>query len=134
MGNNMNQLIEIRKSEKHGKGLFALKDFRKGERVYSFKKGRIVTYDEIKNLSERDKIHLDKIGANEYEIIESPGCYINHSCEPNVEEKNRIGYALKNIKKGEEIIIDYDKIAYLEKPFKCHCGSKNCRGFVRGRE
>jgi SET domain-containing protein len=93
-----------------------------------------VKHDEIQNLSELEKMHLDQIGKDEYEIIESPGCYINHSCDPNVEEKDRTGYALKDIKKDEEITIDYDKIAYLEKPFKCHCGSRNCRGFVRGRE
>ncbi len=130
----MNQFVEIRKSEKHGKGLFALKDFKKGEEMYVLKKGKIVSHDEIKNLSELEKIHLDKIGENEYEIIESPGCYINHSCEPNVEEKNRTGYALRDIQKGEEITIDYDKIAHLEEPFECHCGSKNCRSFVRGRK
>lgn len=130
----MSQFIEIKKSKKHGQGLFVLKDFREGEEVYSYKKGKTVTYDEIKNLSEREKVHLDKIGENEYEIIESPGCYINHSCDPNVEEKDRIGYALRNIKRGEEITIDYDKIAYLEQPFECRCGSKNCRGLVRGRQ
>lgn len=134
MANNMNQFVEIRKSEKHENGLFALKDFKKGESLYSLKKGRIVNYDEIQKLSERQKIHLDQIGENEYEIIEPPGCYINHSCEPNVEEKDRIGYALRDIKKGEEITIDYDKITHLEEPFECHCGSKNCRGFVRGRK
>lgn len=113
--------------------MFALKDFKKGEVMYIYKKGRIVNGDEIKNLSDLEKCHLDKIGENEYEIIEPPAHHINHSCDPNVEERERIGYALKDIKKGEEITIDYDKIAHLEKPFECHCGSKNCRGFVRGK-
>lgn len=130
----MNQFIKIKKSKKHGRGLFVLKDFREGEEVYSHKKGRIVNYGEIQNLSKQEKMHLDKIGENKYEIIEPPGCYINHSCNPNAKEKNRIGYALKNIKRGKEITIDYDKIAYLKKPFKCRCGSKNCRGFVQGRK
>jgi hypothetical protein len=134
MGDNMNQFVEIRKSKKHGNGLFALKDLKKGENLYSLKKGRIVNYDEIQNLPEWEKIHLDQIRENEYEIIEPPGCHINHSCEPNVEEKDRIGYALRDIKRGEEITIDYDKIAHLEEPFECRCGSKNCRGFVQGRK
>ncbi len=133
MAGNIYQFVEIRKSAKHGNGLFALRDFGKGESVYLLEKGRIVNYDEIQSLSEQKKIHLDRIGKNEYEVIEPPGCYINHSCEPNVEERDRIGYTLRNISKGEEITIDYDKIAYLEKPFECRCGSKNCRGFVQGR-
>lgn len=130
----MNNFVEIGKSEKNGKGLFALKDFKKGEEIYVSKKGKIVSHDETINLSELEKIHLDKIGENEYEVTESPGCYINHSCEPNVEEKDRTGYALRDIKKGEEITIDYDEIAYIEKRFECHCGSKKCRGFVRGKK
>lgn len=131
---NMDQFAGIKKSGKHGRGLFALKDFKPGERAYVFKKGKIVGRDEIKNLPEVEKMHLDKIGENEYEVIKSPGCYVNHSCEPNVKEKNRTGYALRDIKQGEEITIDYDKIAYLEKPFKCRYGSKTCHGFARGRK
>jgi SET domain-containing protein len=133
MADNTNQFVGTKESKKHGNGLFALKDFKKGESLYLLKKGRIVKYNEIQYLSEQEKIHLDQIGENKYEIIESPGCYINHSCDPNVEEKDRTGYALKDIKKDEEITIDYDKIAYLEKLFECHCGSKNCKGLVRGR-
>lgn len=134
MHDTARQFVQVEKSAIHGEGLFALKNFGKGDRVYSFAKGRVVAHSEIQNLSEQEKIHLDQVGENEYEIIEPPGCYINHSCEPNVEERDRIGYALRDIKKGEEITIDYDKIAYLEKPFECRCGSKNCRGFVRGRK
>jgi len=129
----MNQFVKIKESEKQGKGLFALKDFKKGEILYSFKKGRTLNRSEIQNLSKLEKIYLDQIGENKYEIIESPGCYANHSCEPNTEEKNRVGYTLMDIKKGEEITIDYDNVAYLEKPFKCRCGSKNCRGLIRGK-
>lgn len=134
MGNNKNQFVKIRKSKKNENGLFALRDFKKGESLYLLKKGRIVNYNEIQNLSKQEKMHLDQVGENKYEIIEPPGCYINHSCEPNTEERNRTGYAVRDIKKDEEIMIDYDKIAYLEKPFKCHCGFKNCRGFVRGKK
>lgn len=134
MGDSMNQFVEIRKSDKHGNGLFTLKDFKQGESIYLLKKGRIVKYHEIQGLSELEKIHLDKVRDDQYEVIEPPGCYINHSCEPNVEERDRVGYALRDIKKGEEITIDYDKNAYIEKPFECKCGSENCRGLVRGRE
>ena len=52
MANNMNQFVEIRKSIKHGNGLFALKDFKKGERLYLLEKGRVVNYNEIQDLSE----------------------------------------------------------------------------------
>ncbi len=134
MVDDINKFVEIKESEKRGNGLFVLRDFKKGEILYSLKKGKIINHDEIQNLSKQEKIHLDQVGENEYEIIESPGCYVNHSCEPNIEEKDRVGYALRDIKKGEEITLDYDKVAYLEEPFACHCGSKKCRGFVLGRK
>lgn len=126
--------IEIKKSGIEGLGVFAARALKSGEIVYSFKKGKIVSKSEIQSVSEKEKRYLDKIGDDEFEIIEPPARYVNHSCNPNVAEKERTAYALKDIKKGEEITIDYDKIAYLEKPFECHCGSKNCRGFAQGRK
>ena len=134
----MNKFVEVKNSMKHEKGLFALKDFKKGEIIYILDKGKVITSEEIKNLSEIDKGHMEKIGENQYEIIEFPGYYINHSCESNAGEKiegaHRIGVALKDIRKGDEITIDYDKIEFFEPPFKCYCGSKKCRGFVQGRK
>lgn len=129
----MNQFTEIKKSKKHGLGLFALKELKKGERVYLLKKGKTITYKQIQDLPEEEKLHLYKINEDKYEIIESPVCYINHSCEPNLEERGQAGYALEDIKIGEELTFDYDKIAYLEEPFKCNCGSKNCRGLIYGK-
>lgn len=129
----MNNFVEIRDSKIQGKGLFALKDFATADEVYTLKKGKIVTSDKIKNLSDLEKKHLDKTGDNEFEIIVEPGCYINHFCNPNVEEKDRVGIAIRAIKKGEEITIDYDKIAYLENPFECHCETSNCRGLIKGK-
>jgi len=131
---NTNNLVEVRKNLKHGKGLFALKDLKQGEKVYSFKKGKVIGPDQIKKLSETEKRYLDKISVDEYEIIKPPGCYVNHSCDPNVEEKNMTAHTLRNIGKGEEITIDYDQTAYVSEPFRCHCGSNNCRGSVRGKQ
>ena len=42
----------------------------------------------------------------------SPASYINHSCDPNVYVKNRSikvkdYYSFRDIKKGEEITVDY---------------------------
>ena len=128
------QLVEVNKSKKHGQGLFVLKAVKKGDRLYRLKQGKIISYSEVKDLSESEKNHLDRVGDDKYEIIAPPGCYINHSCEPNTVEKNHFGYALRDISAGEEITIDYDRVAYLEKPFICRCGSKNCRQHVSGKD
>ncbi len=138
MGDNLNQFVEVRESAKHGNGLFALRDFKKGEKIYSFPLGKVVTSRQIRTLTKAEKDHLDKIGEDKYEIVQPPLCCVNHSCDPSIKEivkkGARVGYAPRHIKKDEELTVDYDKTAYLEKPFECHCGSKNCRGFVRGRE
>lgn len=130
---NNNKNYKIKKSNISGTGLFADKSFKKGQAVYSFRKGRVVTKSEIENLSRREREHLDKIGKDKYEIIEPPACYVNHSCSPNVRERNRKGYATRNIEKGEELTIDYDKVAHIEKPFRCKCGSVKCRKIIKGK-
>lgn len=132
MSKEANNYITVKKAGKKGKGLFAFKDFRKGEKIYSYKKGKIVRATDINRLTKKEQDHLDKIGRDVYEVIRFPAHYVNHSCNPNIIEKKRVAYALRNINKGEEITIDYNKMAYLEHPFPCYCGSKNCKGFVYG--
>lgn len=64
--------------------------------------------------------------------------WINHSCAPNCEteeEDNRIFvYALRSLKRGEELFYDYRiepaerRTKKLEKEFACLCGADKCRG------
>jgi SET domain-containing protein len=132
MENKINKFLTQKKSEISGKGLFVTEDFAKGEKIYSYKKGRIVKTEDIPNLTKEESENLDKIGKDEYEIVSAPGCYINHSCDPNVTEKDRTGYASRDIKKGEELTVDYDKMGPLSYPITCRCHSKNCRKTIRG--
>ena len=61
----------------------------------------------------------------------------NHSCDPNAYiEDYMMSRALRDIKKGEEITVDYGtfidhKGVILE---SCKCGSKNCREKITGRD
>jgi len=124
----------VRPSSRHGTGLFVLRAFRRGEAIYTVAKGRVVRRAEIASLTPLERNHLDRIGEDAFEVIEPPGCNINHSCAPNIEERNRTGIALRDLAAGEEVTLDYDRIAILEEPFPCRCGSPGCRGIVRGRE
>jgi D-alanine-D-alanine ligase len=57
----------------------------------------------------------------------------NHSCDPNCAYDGLDVVALRKIKKGEELTLDYAQ--FLDKnmePFHCNCGSKNCRGLIMG--
>ncbi|MFH1547204.1 MAG: SET domain-containing protein-lysine N-methyltransferase, partial [bacterium] len=61
--------------------------------------------------------------------------YINHSCEPNCGIRGDIVFtAIRDIKEGDEITIDYAFIDNEDYSFKCTCGSENCRKTVTGRD
>ncbi len=57
----------------------------------------------------------------------------NHSCEPNTKYEGLNVLALPAISKGEELTLDY--ASYCDEnmeAFTCHCGAKNCVGWVVG--
>jgi hypothetical protein len=110
-----------------GVGTFAVRDIESGELVYSFPRGRFVVGKDLASVAEADKKWVDKIGPDTYEIIEPPARYLNHSCDPNILETDRVGYALRDIKAGEEITVDYEAIKYVGPAFECCCRSRNCR-------
>jgi hypothetical protein len=73
------------------------------------------------------------IGKNRWINPDYPNQYLNHSCNPNSGIKGKVTMvALKNIKEGEEITIDYSTIEGDDMwEMKCHCGEKNCRKIIR---
>ena len=57
----------------------------------------------------------------------------NHSCQPNTAYKGLNVVALRPIKKGEELTLDYaDFLDEHMEPFMCSCGSENCSGYITG--
>ena len=57
----------------------------------------------------------------------------NHSCNPNTTYKGLNVVALRKIRGGEELTLDYT--SFLDKnmePFQCRCGAENCRGLITG--
>jgi D-alanine-D-alanine ligase len=57
----------------------------------------------------------------------------NHSCDPNTYYEGLNVLALRKISKGEELTLNY--ASFLDEhmePFRCHCGSANCVGWVTG--
>ena len=118
----------------HGKGLglFADKNFRKGETIIAFKAN---TVDRAHASEEVVQIDENKFYDTKWLV---PEAFINHSCSPNA----RLGVAgkryvaIRNIRKDEEITFDYnttewDMVKYGD-DFECHCGSRNCMKRVRG--
>jgi hypothetical protein len=86
------------------------------------------------------------IGENKWIDPDYPNQYLNHSCNPNSGIKGTIRtkdngeditgkytiVALKKIKEGEEITIDYSTIEGDDLwEMECNCGEKNCRKTIR---
>lgn len=103
--------IVIKKSNigQFDKGVFANKDFKKGEIVISYNLKKL-TKEEYLNLSENEKrfthVHFGKIY-----LYSSPERYVNHSSNPNTIQnlKEKCDIAFRNIVKGEEITTDSSK-------------------------
>ncbi len=134
------KLYKIKKSNIDNRGLYANKDIKKGTRIIEYK-GKIITR---KQSEENPKFDNDKaiylFNLNSRYDLDGDFKYntarlINHSCDPNC-EVDGIGlkiwvYAIKNIKKGDELSYDYG--FSFDKDFKdypCKCGAANCVGYI----
>lgn len=104
----MNDVI-VGKGKLQGKGVFAKRNFKKGEVVirYNLKK---LTKEEFNKLSESEKLFTHTHWGVIY-LYSIPERYVNHSSNPNTRAdlKNRCDVAIRDIKKGEEITTDDTK-------------------------
>jgi SET domain-containing protein len=100
----MNPKLEVRDTEKYGKGVFAKADIKKGDTLVIFG-GYIVPFkkeSDDSGIQITDNFVLTSLNHTE------PTDYINHSCEPNLGIKGQnFLVALRNIKKNEQIAFDY---------------------------
>ncbi|XVE55272.1 hypothetical protein DITRI_Ditri03aG0145500 [Diplodiscus trichospermus] len=99
-----------------------------------------------KEYASRGQRHFYFMTLNGSEVIDAYvkgnlGRFINHSCDPNcrtekwmVNGEICIGlFALRDIKKGEEVTFDYNYVrVFGAAAKKCHCGSPHCRGYIGG--
>ena len=130
----MSNNIIVKKAGSKGKGVFALKDFRKNE-IITHVNGKVIETDNPSSLPRDFQDHCfpfnKKGNKHSYVAPKSPWKYINHSCEPNIGIKNNRDFvAMKAIKKGQEICFDYAMNNIDRWTMKCNCGSKNCRKII----
>jgi SET domain-containing protein len=122
----MNMGIIIKDSPIAGKGIFANRNFKKGEVVLAWHPKQL-SKEQAEALSNSEKNFVDIVDGK-YLYMQPPERYINHSCEPNTSPSDMADIAIQDIQKGEEITSDYGGAGLLT--FTCNCGSKNCRGLV----
>ena len=122
--------VIIKKSKIKGKGLFAKGDIKKGE-IIGIVKGPIVP-DNEESYKKYGEDRLHPISYSEAILNSTFTKYANHSCNPNCGLKEGIKLvSMRDIKKGEEITIDYDTLEYNWE-MVCNCGSSKCRKKIKG--
>jgi uncharacterized protein len=141
--------IQVRQSGVHGKGVFALKPIKAGERIIEYV-GERITWPEALHRHPHDPLqpnhtfyfHVDDKHVIDANVGGNAARWINHACEPNCEadqvDDDKLGgrvyiQALEDIAPGTELFYDYGLViderytAKLKKEYECRCGSPRCR-------
>lgn len=124
--------VEVRDAGAKGKGVFARRGFAPGEFIFRRRHGQIVDAKGIKQLSAEDRMHMCELDWDRFAVLLPPGCYLNHSCDPNAMRSGVKVFASKPIRSGDEITIDYRLNAFDGSSWPCACGASNCTGTVVG--
>ncbi len=124
--------IVVRDAGTKGKGVFALRVFRKGDFIFRRRHGRVVSNRKFATLSVEDRRHLTELDFDRSAVLLPPGCYLNHSCQPNAMRTGVKVFAWRAIRTGDEITIDYRLNAFGDDRWPCHCGSQGCAGEIIG--
>lgn len=128
--------VRVSKSRIAGKGVYAISTIPARRKIGDLG-GVIVTMREarqlIRNKAVINLVELDDDLALNASAQPNDLRFINHSCDPNTYMrvmKNRVEfYALRRIRKGEELSCDYGE-THHEGTLPCRCGASNCRGFI----
>ncbi len=134
------KLYKIKKSKIDKNGLYANCDISKGTKIIEYK-GKIIPVkhsDTNPKYDNNKPVYLFNINKRydlDGDFKFNTARLINHSCDPNCEVFGAglkvWVFAMKNIKKGEELSYDYGfgyDADYRNYP--CKCKAKNCVGYI----
>ena len=134
------KLYKNKKSNIHRHGLSAASDIKKGQKIIQYK-GKKVSLSEVETNPKYDNekeiylFNLNKRYDLDGDFKFNTARLINHSCNPNCEvleeDKKLWIFAMRDIKKNEELTYDYGFAFDKDyKQFVCKCRSKNCVGYI----
>lgn len=125
--------ITVKESGIHGKGIYATRDFKRGNRIANIAGRKVKFLSKSKN----DALAIPTwFGIGRYTWIDpekTPFRFLNHSCDPNAAiSGTRTLIAISDIKAGSELTIDYSMTdADLLWEMNCKCNSITCRKTIR---
>ena len=133
----MSPKLEVRDTEKYGKGVFAREGIKKDESLAIFG-GYIMTLEEEDSLPKEINDLAHQISDNLVIGINNPGDlqtvdFFNHNCEPNAGFHGQIFLvAIRDINIDEQICFDYAMTLGGDESYSlvCLCGSENCRKVI----
>jgi uncharacterized protein len=140
------QPFVVRKSRISGKGAFATRRIRKGQRIIEYL-GERITHKEADRRYDDEAMsqhHTFLFAIDGTHVIDAAvrgndARFINHSCEPNCEAIDEDGHifieAIRHIGPGTELTYDYqferDEDGDMdESRYPCFCGTPSCRGTI----
>lgn len=125
--------IDLRKSNIHGTGCFALETIPARKKIGSLG-GTVVSKKHARQMVQKKaSISLVELwNGKAIDASKEKGVrYINHSCAPNTFMRTINHhvefYALKKIRKGEELTCDYGP-THHNGTLPCRCGAPGCKG------
>jgi SET domain-containing protein len=138
-------LLQVRRSSVHGRGVFARQRIRKGTRIIEYLGERVSHQEADRRYDDKraDDNHTFLFIVDRRTVVDAgsdgnEARFINHSCAPNCESVIERGHiyieAMRGIEPGEELSYDY-RIARdrtdppdIDAIFACRCGAEGCRG------
>lgn len=129
--------LSIKSSGIHRWGLYAEEAIPRNRKVIEYRGERINRRETRKRSDEQASMiylfTLDSYWTLDGAVGGSGAEYINHCCDPSIRTlitKGHILYmAARDIKKGEELTVDYHFSKDVDK-IPCKCGSPKCRGTI----
>lgn len=137
----------VGRSRIEGRGVFAKRLIPRGTRIFEYLgERRTVSSVVLGGLDGGPHTYLFRL--NDQIIIDgavggNDARFINHGCEPNCEayvfDDRLYIYAMRDIRRGEELTFDYRLgLAFghargkAREKYVCHCGAPTCRGTMLG--
>ncbi|HEY2418338.1 MAG TPA: SET domain-containing protein-lysine N-methyltransferase [Steroidobacteraceae bacterium] len=138
-------MLHVRRSRLHGRGVFARRRIRKGTRVLEYLGDRISHREADQRYGHKsaDDNHTFLFIVDRSVVIDggsngNDARFINHSCAPNceslIDDRRVFIETVRTIAAGEELTYDYQIGRDKEDPpnvdeiFACRCGAGSCRG------
>ncbi len=141
-----NKWVEVRNSNIHGSGIFAKVDIPQETQILEYLGEHINKEESEKRAWAQMDLSNQTGEAGVYIFTLNDECdidgnfpwndarLVNHSCKPNcetwVEDDQIFFYTLRDVKKGEEICINYGFGHETYEDHPCRCGAECCVGYI----